>query len=186
MTTTPITIDLGNDETAPLTPVHPNLGTGFAAIVAEIAGWAGAEATVLDNAVGELSEDDAVDYEGALETVDEPLSDSHLNQWPCTAFDEEEDADAVFAGPWLNTISDKVSHEASNVAGAVLARDFGLITETDFAAITHPWTAVGFPLPAARDGSAFAVDQAAAVDAAKRLGKSYIGNPGWPLAVATN
>jgi hypothetical protein len=185
-TATPVTIDLGNDETVPLTPVHPNLGPGFAAIVAEIAGWDDTNSSRLQEAYDAMAATEDEAYEDALENVDEPLTVSHLNQWPCTAGDPEEDAEAVFAGPYIETIHEKISHEAANAARAVLARDFGLITEADFAAITGPWVAAGFTLQAAREGAEFAVDQGAAVEAAKRLGKSYIGNPGWPLAVVTS
>lgn|SRR5512142_270353 len=167
------TIDLGEYGTRPLADVPTELGPGFTAIVQVIASWDEQARTAAEIAY------DALDFE----TFD-PVSDrvqvalgeygAQIDTWSCQTGREGE---PWTAGPWLETIPACTAE----VASAVLARDFGLITKADFEALTNWWTAAGLSLPPAREGATFAADADEVEERAVKLGDA-MGVEGWPLA----
>jgi hypothetical protein len=176
---TNILIDLGDDTSRPLTPTPEALGAGFAAIVAEAASWSIERRREVNDQYDARDYSDA--YLDATERIDEALgvNGSGIGIWPCT-FGGKGEPD--WAGPYIETVGDEISFGAGEVAAAVIARDFGLVTEANFQIVTAWWVAAGLPLPPARNGAHFAADETEVKDNAGDLRSNEHRIVGWPLA----
>lgn len=173
-----IPIPLAWDEPAQVfTPNPAALGPAFAAFVDHLAGWDQDTIDRCRRAAEPL-------YTETFCEVDRRLTDAfdaaQVGADPCTF--GVEDGGRGYAGPYFRAIAYTYGASATLVAEAVLGRDLGLITETDFDALTGWWVVAGFPLPAARDGAQFAAGQAEVDQRAKHLSNTEYQIKNWPLA----
>ena len=177
--TTAITIDLGEGKTAPMTP-PPVLGAAFAAVVSEALSWDGARTANVDAAFGAVVNDD--DFDNASYLLGEAFEAAALG-WSCQFGEPNEPAEA---GPYTETLADAGRSGASTVASAVLARDLGILTETNFTILTGWWIGAGLSLPRPSACATFAKDEDEAQTRASELGYARYHVDGWPLAAVTD
>lgn len=183
MATPTIMIDLGEYGTRPLPDVPPELGPGLAAVIREVVSWNDAKRAQ----VSDLCEDEFRNrgmYERPFppsDRLEEVLGDggSDIGTWSCQDGAPDE---PIRAGAWLDALC---RWNVDEVARAVLARDFNLITKDDFDVLTKWWTDAGLPMPEPRIGAYWPADEAEAVLTAEALRNAAYETPGWPLAAVT-
>lgn len=181
-----ITIDFGEYGLRSLSDVPPELGPGLAAIVTTALSWDDAERQRVNTLVNAELDRRQVDNDGAAsDRLEDVLGESGscIGTWSCQ---DGAAGEPIHAGPWLDTIAYSALPDVAEVAAAVLARDFGLITAEDFAVLTAWWTAAGLPLPDPRPGARWPATIEDAERNAEALRNAEFEIPGWPLAAVAS